>query len=90
MVKIYNYEDMNNLEKIWIDVNEALPPIGTEVIVFCPYKKEYGRSPVTALCRLIRYEGCNGFYWDNNYGGNNTHVQNAVTMWQPMPNDPEI
>ncbi|MFI3155040.1 MAG: DUF551 domain-containing protein [Methylococcaceae bacterium] len=88
MPKIYDYQDIQKLPKKWIDVNDALPPIGVEVIVFCPYKKENGRNPVTALCRLIRYEGDHTFYWDNNYGSNNTHVQNAVTMWQPMPDEP--
>jgi hypothetical protein len=88
MMKVYKHDEIKKLPKAWISVTEALPQIGTEVIVFIPEKIEMGRNPVTALVRLIRYEGATGYYWDNNYGTGNTHVQDAVTMWQPMPDAP--
>lgn len=69
----------------WIRVEERLPEIGEEVIVYCPGSE---RKPVTALSRLIRYEGATNFYWDNYYGGSFTHIQEAVTHWQPLPNAP--
>lgn len=68
----------------WIRVEDGLPGVGQEVIVYCPESKK----KVTALCRFYRYEGATSFYWDNYYGGSFTHIQEAVTHWQPLPNAP--
>lgn len=72
----------------WISVEEALPPLGLEVLVYVPSKIENGRSPVTALSRYIRYEGATTFHWDNNYGGSNIHLSTSVTHWAFMPKAP--
>lgn len=73
----------------WISVNDQLPPIGQEVLVYVPSKIERDRNPVTSLVRLIRHEAARDFYWDNNYGGSNIHLQESVTHWAPLPNGPE-
>jgi len=92
-----NNPDLNNTiiditallaEREWISVKDRLPEIGEEVLCYCPHKIEAGRNPVTALVRLIPYEGAREYYWDNYYGGNNTHVMKAVTHWQPLPPPP--
>jgi len=67
----------------WVACSERLPQLGEEVIVFCPNS----RSMVTALIRYIRYEGCPDFFW-NNRTGNDTHLQETVTHWMPLPNPP--
>lgn len=73
----------------WIPVSERLPEIGNEVLVYCPHKIEFGRNPVTALMRLIRYEKATEFYWDNNYGGRNVHLKESVTHWMSLPAAPQ-
>lgn len=83
-MKVYDYDDIPKLPKQWISVTDALPPIGQEVIVYCPKSSR----KVTALMRLIPYEGAREFYWDNAYGGGNTHVQNSVAQWMPLPVQP--
>ena len=89
-MKIYDYEEIKSVPEEWISVAEALPPIGIEVIVYCPGEIERGRNPVTALCRYIRHEGAIDYYWDNNYPGNeNCHLAKSVTMWRPMPPTPQ-
>jgi hypothetical protein len=71
----------------WISVETALPPIGQEVIVFVPG----GRRLVTALMRLIRWDGATDFYWDNAYPGKgNMHLQTSITHWMPLPAAPTI
>lgn len=70
----------------WISVDDRLPDIGEEVMVYCPHKE---RRKVTALCRLIRYEGAEEYYWDNAYGGSNVHVQKSVTHWMPLADSPK-
>lgn len=71
----------------WISVEDRLPPIGQEVIVSVPG----GRAPVTALMRLIRWEGATDFYWDNAYPGKgNMHLQTSITHWMPLPAAPAI
>lgn len=65
----------------WISVESKLPEIGELVNVYTPdtsYRK------VKSLMRLIRYEGATNFYWDNRTG-TDTHIQEAVTHWQPLP-----
>lgn len=71
----------------WINIKDKLPPIGQNVIVYVP-NGAWGPR-VKALARFIRYEGAKEYYWDNHYGGNNTHVQEAVTHWMPLPEPPE-
>lgn len=72
----------------WIRCNDKLPPIGQEVNCYVPSKRDMGRNPVTSLIRLIRHEAATDFYWDNNYGGSNIHLQDSVTHWQPLPEPP--
>lgn len=72
----------------WISVKDKLPPIGQEVIVYSP-KSNSGDGRVTALCRKIRYEEATNFYWDNDYGGSNVYVQDAITHWMPLPEPPK-
>ena len=79
--KVIAESKWNNRPTEWINVKDRLPEIGEEVIVYTPN----GWSDVTALCRLIRYEGATEFYWDNHYGGSNFHLQEAVTHWMPLP-----
>lgn len=87
-MKVYDYADIPKLPKgQWISVKDALPPIGEEVTVFCPRSE---RHRVTALVRLIPYEGALEFFWDNAYGGGFTHVQDSVTHWMPMPKEPAL
>lgn len=87
---IYDYNEISKLPKEWIDVKDALPPIGEEVIVFCPFKIEQERNPITALARFIPYEGSDEYYWDNCYPGKgNTHLAVGITKWQPMPDKPK-
>ena len=72
----------------WIHIKDKLPEIGVEVIVYCPHKISRQRNPVTALARYITYDGCDenaNYFWDNYYGGNNTHVKDAVTHWAHLP-----
>jgi hypothetical protein len=70
----------------WISVKDKLPEFGQEVIVFCPKS----RHIVTALARFCRYEGDVKFYWDNYYPMDGfTHVQDAVTHWQKLPEPPK-
>lgn len=33
-MRIYNYKEITKISKRWYSVMKALPPIGTEVIVF--------------------------------------------------------
>ena len=87
-MKIYNYEELKRLPKKWVAVADALPPIGEEVVVFIKIEPEAKRNSVTALARYIKYEGATNHYWDNDYAHGNTHTQDAVIMWQPMPNAP--
>lgn len=87
-MKIYSYDEVRIIPKKWISVTDALPPIGEEVVVFVPRKIETGHDPVTALARYIRHEGDVNYYWDNDYSKGNMHIQDAVTMWQPMPDVP--
>lgn len=69
----------------WVSVEDRLPEIGEEVIVYVPNSN---RNKVTSLAMYIRYEGATEFHWDNQYGGSNIHLQNAVTHWQPLPKPP--
>lgn len=69
----------------WISVDDRLPEIGDEVIVYTPNS----RTKVTALCRLIRYEEDAEFFWDNFYGGTNFHLKESVTHWMPLPAPPK-
>lgn len=72
----------------WVSVKDRLPEIGTEVQVYVPSKLDFSRNPVTALTRLICYEEALDYYWNNNYGGSNIHVQDAVTHWRPLSSPP--
>lgn len=70
----------------WISVEDALPELGAEVLVYCPRKE---CRKVTALARFIRYEGSQDFYWDNDYPGKgNMHLAESVTHWMPLPPPP--
>lgn len=69
----------------WTSVKDELPEIGYQVLVYCPYKKEKGKNPVTALTRYIRHEGATDYYWDNHYGGCNYHRGDTVTHWMKLP-----
>jgi hypothetical protein len=70
----------------WISVEDALPAIGVEVLVYRPRSE---RGKVTALARFISYEGSRNFYWDNAYPGKgNMHIEQAITHWRPMPTGP--
>ena len=72
-----------DLPDIWYSTKKALPPIGREVQVFVPTAREHRK--VTALCRLIPYEGCTIEYaWDNHYGGCNAHPKEFITHWKKM------
>jgi hypothetical protein len=78
-------EDSARLE--WISVADQLPAIGQEVIVHVPGSD---RRPVTALMRLIAWEGSPDFYWDNAYPGKgNMHIGKSVTHWAVMPAAPQ-
>lgn len=69
----------------WVRVEDGLPEMGQEVIVYCPKSSK----KVTALCRFNRYEEDVKFYWDNFYGGSFTHIQEAVTHWMKLPPPPK-
>lgn len=74
----------------WISVEDRLPEIGREVIVYRPYK-DVGKQ-ITALCRYIRYEEATDYFWDNNYpgSGENIHTMSArITHWMPLPDPPK-
>jgi hypothetical protein len=72
-------------ESQWISVEDELPEIGEEVIVYTPKC----RDKVTALARLIRHEAATDYFWDNAYPlTGNCHVQDSVTHWQPLPLPP--
>lgn len=67
----------------WISVDEQLPPVGVEVLV---YRPNSWRRKVTALTRFVQYEGAAAHYWDNDYPGKgNLHLASAVTHWRYMP-----
>ena len=88
-VKYGGLDDLNYSRDVrvleWVSVEDELPEIGREVIVCCPQS----RRKVTALCRLIPYEGAVEFYWDNAYPlSGNCHVQDSVTHWSPLPEAP--
>lgn len=71
----------------WISVSDRLPPIGQEVLVHVPGS---ARAPVTALMRLIPWEGSPDFYWDNAYPGKgNMHIGPSVAHWMPLPAWPD-
>lgn len=69
----------------WISVEDSLPEIGEEVLVYCPYKIDKGKNPVTALARYVKHEGAIDYYWDNKYGGANTHLSDGITHWMKLP-----
>ncbi len=78
------------LKSGWIACADCLPPIGENVQVFVVPSAHFPHGRVKALTRLIRYEEDPGYYWDNHYGGSNTHTQNAVTHWQPLAQPPKL
>lgn len=79
-------QEIEDAKPKWISIKDKLPEIGEEVIVYCP--KCISRK-VTALMRLIRYEGATEYFWDNSYGGSNVHVMHSVTHWMPLPESPK-
>lgn len=78
------YDHTEPLPTHWVDVREALPPIGVEVTV-C--KKD---GTVTALCRYASQSESIRWAWDNSYPGNgeNIHLPEAVTHWRAFPAGP--
>lgn len=84
-MKIYTEDEIRKLPQAWVDVKDALPPIGEEVWCYCPDKLT---RKITALVRLIPYEESREFHWDNSYGGGNMHLGKSVTHWMPRPAPP--
>lgn len=81
-MKLYSYEDVDNLPEEWIECVDALPPPGKEVVV----QTDKGR--VTALARFIRWDGgCppDAGWWANAYGCDNQHLFKSVIRWRPFP-----
>jgi hypothetical protein len=66
----------------WISVVDELPPLGEEVIVQTETKRGKG---VTCLSRRISQSHVFPYVWDNDYGGGNMHLPEAVTYWMPLP-----
>lgn len=67
----------------WIKCSGRLPEIGKEVNVYT------ATGIVTSLCRYIRYEGATSYYWNNHNGQGNMYLQEAVTYWMELPENPK-
>lgn len=70
-------------ETSWVSVEERLPEIGEEVLVYRPESLQ----KVTSMARYIRHEADSNFWWDAVRGGNMTPAE-FVTHWQPLPSPP--
>ena len=68
----------------WIRVEEELPLIGEEVLVYTV------TGHVTALARRVSFNSNEPFFWTNDYPGrSNLHLAESVTHWMPLPEPPK-